>query len=560
MEFLDKIFHPLEDFIYPLEDDLKNIDKVTYYYQGICPKTEKKLKLPRTILAEKIALRLCAKLEENNLSTTKGKMLGILVVKDKWGKYGVIKAFSGLWNGKKQIRGWVEQISSNGLIILAEKLTLQKLNIIKDKILLLEKLPIRQEYKVLKNKFGEELQQLKKIHLERKKKRDNQRQSLSLSNKDEIEMRKIIDDLAEESKRDDWEQKKLKRSWRKILQPLDEKINQADEKIKQLKQERKQLSRQLQAQMQTAYTLTNFAGNSLSVGEIMGKEIDFIPTGTGDCCAPKLLHYAAQNGLIPLAMAEIWWGETSPNGEKVRGNFYPACEERCQPLMGFLLSGLPSVDPVDLSLSIPIIYEDDYLLVVNKPSGLLSVSGRGSERFDSVVSRFRQIFTANSHFHLNTVHRLDQDTSGILILTKDRDSYIHLSRQFEQRQVEKVYSAMVLGVIETNEGVIDLPLWGNPENRPLQEVNYERGKPSLTKYSVVGVESNYTRLRLIPLTGRTHQLRVHCGKGLGLPIRGDRLYGGFRNGDERLYLHAREITFIHPYSKKVIHLQTETPF
>lgn len=586
MSYLDKLLHSLTDFV--SQEEITEKEVVTYYYQGICPKTGVNFKLPRTVLAEKIALSLCHQLKTTNFSTVKGKMLGILIVKNSQGKLGVIKAFSGLLNGKKEVNGWVSQISSNSVIALAENLTIKQLDEIKNEIIILENLIIRQEYKQLKIEYENQWQELKAIHHQRKEIRDRKRilytdnfnnsylviiltsqflLALSYKNNQtiffyrlllEFAINKNFYNLQQESRKDDWERRNLKHQWQKKIKPLEEVINQANLKIKQLKQQRKELSKQLQAQMQTAYTITNFTGDSLSVGKLLGKT--FIPTGTGDCCTPKLLHHAATNDLQPIAMAEFWWGENSPNGEKIEGHFYPACEERCQPLMGFLLSGLSTITPVEIQESIPIIYEDDWLFVVNKPCGLLSVSGRGSKNFDSVLSRFRQIFRDNRNYDITTVHRLDQDTSGILILAKTKESYFHLSQQFAQRQVKKVYEAVLNGLISESRGIIDLPLWSNPLTRPRQEVNYDDGKPSVTHFQVMGIENQETRLQLEPITGRTHQLRVHCLEGLGVPIKGDRFYGKSEDNSLRLHLHAREIKFIHPHQQKMIHLQAQTPF
>ncbi len=554
--------YPLTEFL--TEEEIDNISSpyyqtITYSYEGICPQTGEKLTLPRTIVAEKIAIRLSKQLTQRGWEAKKGKMLGVLIIKDKTGKLGVIKAFSGSMKEEKQLTGWVTQIPGHSVIALAEKLTLQKLEQIKEQILELQHLPIRQVYPQLQAEFTQEKKQLKQIHRQRKKARDKQRQTL-LENEDTQSLETQMYQLQQQSRRDDWERRKLKQRWQEKLEPIEKQINEADKQIQQLKQGRKQASRQLQAQMQTAYTITNFAGDSLSVGKLMGKT--FIPTGTGDCCLPKLLHHCATHNLLPVAMAEIWWGKTSPNGLMVAGNFYPACEERCQPLMGFLLSGLQVKNKIDRSLSMPIIYQDDYLIAVDKSSGLLSVSGRGSDKFDSVVSRFRQITGNENHLYINAVHRLDQDTSGLLLLAKDDRTYIHLSQQFAQGKVKKIYEAIVCGIVTNDDGEINLPLWGNPLSRPRQEVNYQYGKPSLTYYRVLekDTQNKTTRIEFIPHTGRTHQLRVHSLFGLGFAIKGDKLYDKAVDGDDRLFLHARDITFTHPITQQTIHLKTKIPF
>ena len=195
---------------------------------------------------------------------------------------------------------------------------------------------------------------------------------------------------------------------------------------------------------------------------------------------------------------------------------------------------------------------------MNKPAGLLSVPGRYRDRQDSILSRLRHLLPDG--INLMAVHRLDQETSGILLLARDLQTYRQLSQQFQQRQIHKIYDAVLSGTVTTNEGVIELPLWGDPENRPYQKVDWQKGKPSLTRFQVIATEGNYTRLEFIPLTGRTHQLRVHAAdpRGLGIPILGDRLYGCYAGN--RLHLHARELRFEHPQSGKTLDIRANTPF
>ena len=261
-------------------------------------------------------------------------------------------------------------------------------------------------------------------------------------------------------------------------------------------------------------------------------------------------------------MAEFWWGAASANGDKVQGEFYPACEERCQPLMGFLLSGLArsgAIVPARLDQPLPVLYEDEWLIAVHKPAGLLSVPGRYGDRQDSVLSRLRlQCDRPEIANNLTTVHRLDQETSGILLLAKDIATHRHLIQQFQQRRVDKVYEAVLAGILEPDRGVIDLPLWADPNDRPYQKVD-PRGKPSTTRFKVLNRTADRTRLEFFPRTGRTHQLRVHAAAGLGMPILGDRLYGCSATAT-RLHLHAKAIGFEHPHSGQEIQLQAETPF
>lgn len=529
---------------------------VRYWYEGICPGTGKLLRLPRTLLSEKIAVGLMQQLKNEAIYAHEGKMYGVLLVETNQGKLGVIKAFSGLLNGQSNVTGWVPQIPGKSLVALAENFTLSSLEDIKQEILNLQQLPERGEYQRLLSEYELIRQEINIRHQQSQQKRHQQRKLLSQTLAPE-KLSVAIKQLEAESRRDGMEKRNLKRHWHQILQPLKDSIARVDQRIRELKHQRQQLSRQLQSQMQAAYTLTNFAGHTISLSQLMAKP--FIPTGTGDCCAPKLLHYAATHSFKPIAMAEFWWGKSSPKGNKVVGNFYGACVERCQPLMGFLLSGLPTPSISISNQSIPLVYEDESLMVINKPSGLLSVAGRGSNNFDSVESRLRQ-----KHPHLidlKAVHRLDQDTSGLLILAKNLPTYQNLSLQFQEKKVTKIYEAILAGNITQSKGTIDLPLWGNPQHRPLQEVNWHKGKPSVTHFQVIHKTANDTRIKFFPVTGRTHQIRVHASspQGLGVPIKGDRFYG-IQDNSERLYLHARKISFQHPNSSKTIDLEVNTPF
>lgn len=540
--------HFLSDFINPTT--VINPAFTNYYYQGKCPQTGEIIQLPRTNLTEAIAKGLMQHLSENQIDFSEGKMYGILLVELPEGEQRIIKAFSGLLNGLNIVPGWVPPIAGREIVALSESETLTQLAAIKQEIITLQEIPQRQQYQRLAAEFKQRLDLIKIKHDDCKKQRQQKRQQYQQNLTGES-LEIALAELETESRQQGIERKYLKREQNQILQPLQEIITAADNKIRELKQHRKQLSRQLQTQMHAAYTLTNLAGISLSLQQLL---IGGIPTGTGECCAPKLLHYAANHQLKPLAMAEFWWGKSSVK-DKISGEFYGACVERCQPLMGFLLSGLKTKSSQIQKLEI--IYEDEWLIAVNKPPGLLSVPGRYHHNQDSVLSRLRNLYD----LELMTVHRLDQETSGILILARERTTYSQLSQQFQNREIHKIYEAILAGSPSTNQGTIDLPLWGNPENRPYQTVDLVRGKPSLTKFRVIGKQGNYSRVEFIPLTGRTHQLRVHAAdmRGLGVTILGDVLYGCNANV-MRLHLHAREIIFQHPHLGKSIYLQTVTPF
>lgn len=493
-----------------------------------------------------------------------GKMYGVLLVQDLLGKSWVLKAFSGLLNRESNVEGWVTPISERDLtqlevdrVMLEETHTLSLLEEMKQQLIALQQIPERQQYEALNQEFEARLQELARHHYQRKEDRQVQRRKLSQMLTEEA-LTASLEALDQQSRQDGIERRRLKQQRDRTLKPLKQKIEQANHQICDLKRQRKTLSQTLQTQMHHAYQLTNFLGESRSLRQLMPNGAP--PTGTGECCAPKLLHYAATHKLKPLAMAEFWWGSPSANGDKIQGEFYPACRDRCQPLMGFLLSGLsPQLSdclaPIQNS-GLPIVYEDEWLLVVDKPSGLLSVPGRYLHTQDSVLSRFQR----ESRDTIYAVHRLDQDTSGLLLLARDAATYRQLSQQFQQQHVHKVYEAVLTKPIEQTEGVIDLPLWSDPCDRPKQKVDWQRGKPSVTRFQIISGEQNGYRLEFVPITGRTHQLRVHAAdqRGLGVPILGDRLYGDMAT--TRLHLHARSLSFDHPQTGQRIHLQIETPF
>ncbi|MEG4805159.1 pseudouridine synthase [Microcoleus sp. ARI1-B5] len=585
-----------------------------YWYEGHCPQSGELLRLPRTRMSEDLARGLMEYLAADGSYDREGKMYGILLVEMPWGEQRVLKAFSGLLNGCSVVDGWVPPIPGRSRVAFEEARTLTELEAMKQELIALKQLPQRQEYAALCGEFELQLQVLNARHRNCKQQRDEKRQLLCQTRAAET-LEIALEQLNQASRLEGIERRQLKRQRDETLGPLKQLIEAADERMRMLKQGRKELSRELQAQMHAAYTLVNFLGKSRSLQELM--PANSIPTGTGDCCAPKLLHSAAVYNLKPLAMAEFWWGP--PSGDKVPGEFYGACGDRCQPLMGFLLSGLaqnPSVSepkacpdfpppansktrsktaaktivnqplrdrqeaqptshekscvtgilPVtarvtitDCQQMLPIVYEDEWLIAIDKPSGLLSVPGRYLDNQDSVLGRLRNLLPDG--LELTAVHRLDLATSGILLLARDKETNSQLSLQFEKRLVHKVYEAVLSGTVKTEAGTIELPVKEDPENSLVQQVNWERGKPSVTRFQVMAKQGNYDRVEFLPLTGRTHQLRVHAAdvRGLGIPILGDRLYG-CRAAASRLHLHARELSFEHPQLGKRLHLQVATPF
>ena len=324
-------------------------------------------------------------------------------------------------------------------------------------------------------------------------------------------------------------------------------------------EEHKQMSQELQIWLFQQYRLLNAKGEVHDLVEIWNdyhsaprirEKFPLPPGGTGDCCAPKLLQYAYQQGFWPVCMAEFWWGDSPKGIIRHHGQYYPACRGKCLPVLTWMLQGL-QVDPdpdkePHARHDVEIVYEDEALAVVNKPPGMLSAPGR-TEHY-SVATWAQERWPGSM-----IVHRLDMMTSGLLIVAKTAESYHHLQDQFTARTVKKKYLALVEGTPRNEHGVIDLPLSSDPMNRPLQMVDTGHGKRAITEYRILH-SGQHSLLALWPHTGRTHQLRVHCAHpdGLGCPIVGDELYG---KKADRLYLQAQAISFINPSTGKWQHIE-----
>lgn len=291
------------------------------------------------------------------------------------------------------------------------------------------------------------------------------------------------------------------------------------------------------------------------------KSTSLPPSGAGECCAPKLLQAAYVNGCKPLCMAEFWMGASPKDELRIEGCFYPACTGKCRPILSHVLRGLDVKESAQvmsdksLAKKTTILYEDDYLLVVNKPAGLLSVPGKG-EQYSLLEYLSDKMTYLQSPLY--PAHRLDQDTSGLLVVAKNVTVYLQLQRFFLRRDIHKKYLAELeqdLTLSPGTEGDISLPMLPNPLDRPRQMVNWEHGKVAITHYRVSELRGPHggRMVELYPQTGRTHQLRVHCAHpdGLAVPIYGDRLYG--HSNGERLMLHASELDFLHPVTGKMMH-------
>lgn len=309
---------------------------------------------------------------------------------------------------------------------------------------------------------------------------------------------------------------------------------------------RAERSRQLWRQLVSTYLIPNARGEERPLGELYAPKPP--PGGAGDCAAPKLLGQAYRHRLRPLALAEFWWGAPPLTGERHAGEYYPACRAKCGEVLPYMLQGL-SVDPAPLLDEAPdpaeglrLVYEDPWLLVVDKPRGLLSVPGRHAPLRDSVLVRLRRRDPEASGPLV--VHALDAETSGLLLVARDPESHAALQRQFARREAERRHVAWLDGHVAGDQGVVELPL---------------RGKRALTEWRVTRRTEGRTRMVLVPYTTHTHQLRIHAADplGLGAPIVGDRLYGG---NDMGLMLHAEALSFSHPHTGERFELECPAPF
>lgn len=348
----------------------------------------------------------------------------------------------------------------------------------------------------------------------------------------------------------------------------------AGEDTEELRTERRQRSHELQEWLFRQFNFLNAHGETHNLTELFRnqapilspedyfngkrkkKPVDDIrvPSGAGECCAPKLLQYAYLHRLTPLCMAEFWLEpheDTRAKGEEMRidGNYYPACQSKCKPILTHMLQGL-NVEPSPLTdrnrrmaSKVQWIYEDSDVAVLFKPSGLLSAPGKDDvpSLLEIVRERYPEAMFA---------HRLDMDTSGLIVFGLNAEAYKHLQSQFITHKVKKQYMARLHGKVSPDiptTGEIRLPLLPNPLDRPRQMVNFQYGKTAVTQYEILphDHEDQYTLVRFTPHTGRTHQLRIHSAhpQGLGTPIEGDNLYG---TPSTRLYLCSSVLGFTNP--------------
>ena len=412
--------------------------------------------------------------------------------------------------------------------------------------------------------------------------------------------REIMDRLVKESQFQKGEIRRAEKRMREVLDPLRGQLAGIEAEIGELKELRKAKSAALQEEIFRHFVFLNARGERKDLLDIFrdyySGEAVLPPGGAGECAAPKLLQYAYLHGMRPVAMGEFWWGGApacagvlpvpSVVHSQVRrhGEFYPSCKNKCAPILHFMLQGL-DVDPLGAHSSygqagsLEILYSDDHILAVNKPAGILSVPGVPGHRVQAAPgdrvtyhtsdNQENDVLKVLNFLHgfrpenLYVVHRLDMHTSGVLLLARSEQVYKELQRQFAQRKVEKRYVALLDGVVDPGKcgsgvvwdeygvsGIINLPLIPDYDNRPAQMVDFNRGKEAVTRFRIIKVEQGRTQIEFAPVTGRTHQLRVHSAHpmGLNVPIVGDLLYG--RPG-KRLMLHAGYLKFTHPFRGEI---------
>lgn len=486
-----------------------------------------------------------------------GKMFGVLICQNQQGAIGQLWAFSGKLaesnHHEKFVPTVFDMLDTQGFYKLGE----DELNAITKEIISLEN---DTEYKNALQKL-EETQAKAKTDIDQQKNRIKEQKVI----RDQVRKDNLttLDEnqrtaLSEASKKESILLKKMTKYWNYQIEKAQKEFDQVQSKIDALKSLRKQKSAALQLELFTKYSFLNQDGSSKNLKQLFNENP---PAGAGECAAPKLLHYAFANGLKPISMAEFWWG-TSPNSEiRKHKQFYPACKSKCEPiLMQHMLVGLDmeqnpfEINPAE-GKDISIVYDDAHLLVINKPTEFLSVPGKQIK--DSVYQRVKDRFP-NATGPL-IVHRLDMSTSGIMVLAKNEATYKDLQSQFIKRTIKKRYVALLDGIIKENEGFIDFPLRVDLEDRPRQLVCFEHGKTAQTHWQKIAIKDNKTKVYFYPITGRTHQLRVHASHQLGLktPIVGDDLYGKKAN---RLHLHAEQLTFVHPVSKEKMTFTVDAEF
>ncbi|WP_428329517.1 RluA family pseudouridine synthase [Mucilaginibacter sp.] len=492
-----------------------------------------------------------------------GKMFGVLVVKDKEGRLGYLSAFSGKLAGSNDHSRFVPPVFD---MLIENSFFLKEQEIIHSINMQIKEIESGDDYKnsklafersntLLIQEIADFKKQIKINKAARKKLREEQKNILSEDVYIDFEA-----DLIKQSLRDKHLLNVLLNNWNLLLNEIKSGIEIPEAKIELLKNERRERSAALQRQLFEQYEFLNKYGDKKSLQAIFSDTVfGKPPSAAGECATPKLLQFAFLNGYTPIAMAEFWWGASPKSEIRKHQQFYPACTGKCKPILKHMLEGItleedPLIKNPGENRELSIVYQDEAFVIVNKPADLLSVPGINIK--DSVYTRLKSVFV---NIEPLMIHRLDMATSGLLVVAKTKEAHQFIQRQFLKRTVNKRYTALLSKVIPSSEGEIVLPLRGDLYNRPRQLVCFEFGKKSITRWKVISTNGTSTKVHFWPLSGRTHQLRVHSAheQGLNAPIVGDDLYGTLA---DRLYLHAAYLEFIHPLTKQKLSFEVAEDF
>lgn len=499
-------------------------------------------------------------------SNSIGKMFGVLVVQNTKGDIGYLSAFSGKIANQNILPKFVPPVFD--LLSKERFFTEEQINInnINAQILKEEQ---NTEIQILQSSLAtlsaeaeHQITTFQSNIVAQRKKRKYLRESTKKADiNPQQEHTQLIEQLAKESVDEKKHLKALKFYWQNKISAINTPLNQLIHKISTLKTQRKQLSATLQQRIFEQYRFLNSHGDEKSLYDIfITSPTCKPPAGAGECAAPKLLQYAFLSGMKPLAMAEFWWGAPPKSEVRQHKNFYPSCLGKCKPILKHMLESIEMDDNPLLvnpafGKKLEIVYQDEYILVINKPAEFLSVPGKNIT--DSVYERIKAAFPFAEEPLI--VHRLDMSTSGLMVVALTKHAHKNLQQQFIKRSVTKRYVALLEGILTSQHGTINLPLRVDLDDRPRQLVCYEYGKPAETTWHVIAQKNSKTSVSLSPKTGRTHQLRVHCAhiQGLNTPIVGDDLYGKKGN---RLHLHAQFLAFNHPHTSELMHFEVAANF
>jgi len=492
-------------------------------------------------------------LDINNNALAIGKMFGVLVVKNKQDKIGYLTAFSGKLADKSLPEKFVPPVfnmRTSGSFYIKGELEIDVMNaqlgvLKKDKKYLELKKIITENTAIIQTDLSFQRNRMKRAKSDRK---SQKKRAITLLN--DLEFEELTKKLTQESYNNQFFIKELQEYYQAKIEKINLEFKIFEDKIIALKKERKEKSNYLQQTLFSKYAFLNQQKELKNLLTIFNNPAIKPPAGSGECAAPKLLQYAFANNLTPITMAEFWWGSAPNATVRHHKNYYPACQGRCKPILTHMLAHTEMdanllLENLSEKQDLEIIYEDDALIVVHKPAEFLSVPGKDIK--DSVYTRIKERYPSATGPLI--VHRLDMSTSGVLLLTKTKEANKALQSQFINRTIKKRYVALLDGNLSKNSGKITLPLRVDLNDRPKQLVDFTYGKPAETDWKIINKENGKTRVHLYPITGRTHQLRMHAAhkNGLNTPIVGDDLYG---KKEKRLHLHAEFIEFLHPTTLK----------